>query len=129
MYTPGVGILGATIKFHLPYLPWIISLGWVLRNKIRRSEHFMVLGIHYQIYFLQGRTNLPVIYFGEILSIHLLNFLVLQVYYLFSEVDIVINLARVLKLRILLRICHLLHLEELVGDINHPLSLLHEAVL
>lgn len=36
--------MGTIIKFHLPYLSWIISLGWVLRNRIRRSELF-ILGI------------------------------------------------------------------------------------
>lgn len=53
---------------------------------------------------------------------HLLYFLVLQVYYLFLEVNIPINLASLLKLRIILWLCRSFHLESLVGGTSYLLG-------
>lgn len=53
---------------------------------------------------------------------HLLYFLVLQVYYLFLEVNMPINLASLLKLRIILWICRSFHLESLVGGTSYLLG-------
>lgn len=91
--------MGVIVEVHLAYFPWVISLGWVLRN--RRSEHFLMLDIRCHISFPKGHTNLPVMYVSGSLSIHLLNFLVLQVYCLILEVDTSVNPASGLKFRMI----------------------------
>lgn len=113
-----VGILGAVIDFHFPYLPWGTLLGSFLKNRMR-SEHLMMLDIYCQVFFFlnwlyQFANNRWVEAYQH-------TWLISWYCYLFLEVDSSVHLAKVLKLRIILWICESLHLESSEGGISYPL--------